>query len=155
MPAIFLPSDPTTNPTPQYLAQSEASAILIFTGVVGCLALIAVCLRLYVRQFMLHFVGPDDIVMAFAMLSGIGVYICFIGQSSCGLGRHLAALSIDEIEVFTHWQFAQYIVSIFGDSLCKISICLLLIRLVKHRKFVYTLWALLSSYAPSSALIHH
>lgn len=104
---------------------------------------------------MLHFVGPDDIVMAFAMLSGIGVYICFIGQSSCGLGRHLAALSIDEIEVFTHWQFAQYIVSIFGDSLCKISICLLLIRLVKHRKFVYTLWALLSSYAPSSALIHH
>ena len=96
---------------------------------------------------MLHFIGPDDIVMIFAMLSGIGVYICFVGESYHGLGRHLAALSTNDVEIFSHWQFVHYIVTIFGDSLCKISICLLLIRLVKHRRYVYTLWALVGSYS--------
>lgn len=92
---------------------------------------------------MLKFLGADDIAMAIAMLLGIGVYICFIGEVPYGLGRHISSLTLNQIEHFQMWSFYQNIISLAATAFAKASICLLLIRLVKHRGYVYLLWALL------------
>jgi len=140
--------------TPEYLAESNAAAILTFVGIDGAIALTAVLLRLYVRRFMLRFIGADDICMALAMLCGLGVFICFLGELPHGLGRHIQTISVPEMEAYLHWSFVHQLLVFTGAAFCKISICLLLIRLVKHRRFVYFLWALLGmSTCTSSSLM--
>ncbi|KAF2151663.1 hypothetical protein K461DRAFT_294564 [Myriangium duriaei CBS 260.36] len=124
-------------------AQNRAPSILTFLGVIGMVALIITCLRLYVRQCMLKYVGADDIVMAGAMICGIAIYVCFIGESKWGLGRHVSALTPEMMYNFSHWTFYHNLLILAGICLAKVSICLLLIRLVKHRGYVYFLWGLL------------
>jgi len=92
MPAILMARAPAIGST-EYNDENNSYGILAFTGVFGVLALISVTLRLYVRKVMLKYVGADDIVMAIAMLFGVGIYICFIGESYHGLGRHYTAPS--------------------------------------------------------------
>ena len=148
MAPIILPQIPSDSAiiTPQYLAQSHATGILTFVGIDAAIALTAVLLRLYVRRVMLRFIGADDICMALAMLCGLGVFVCFLGELPHGLGRHFQAITIPELEVYLHWSFVHSLLVFVGAAFCKISICLLLIRLVKHRRFVYFLWALLGTY---------
>jgi len=67
-----------------------------------------------------------------------------------GLGRHFTALSASQLENINHWSFVHYLINLAGLALAKISICLLLIKLAKHRRFVYALWALTSTCYPRS-----
>ncbi|KAF4556033.1 Hypothetical protein D9617_2g060000 [Elsinoe fawcettii] len=142
MPAILIPRHPAVG-SPEYNAQDNAERILTFLGVTGGLAMLVVMLRIYVRQFMLRFTGADDITMVLAMLFGIAVFVCFCGEVQYGMGRHMTVITPDMLQGFAHWSFYQNLFVLTGNCLAKISICLLLIRLVKHRGYVWFLWALL------------
>jgi len=130
----------------EYNAQSNASKILVFTGLCAGFALLSVSLRFYVRKCMLRYLGADDVVMGLAMICGILVYVCFVVETHHGLGRHLITISMVDLQNFAHWTFYDSLLMFAGIAFAKISICLLLIRLVKHRGYVYFLWALLSMY---------
>ena len=142
MPAILLPRGPAVG-SPAYNAQSLVAPTLTVTGVLCAFAATTVILRVYVRRVMLKCMGADDIVMVVAMLFGLVLYGCFIGESFQGLGRHYTILTPAQVQAFDHWQFYHSSVIIIGSTLAKISICLLLIRLVKHRAYAYFLWGLL------------
>ena len=60
---------------------SNASSILAINGVFCFLSLIVVLGRLYVRGFMLGSIGADDCLIIAAMICGIGVFVCFIGET--------------------------------------------------------------------------
>ncbi|GAM85400.1 hypothetical protein ANO11243_034070 [Dothideomycetidae sp. 11243] len=130
--------------TPAELAADRAPSILTSLGVIGCLALVVTCMRLWVRQYMLKYVGSDDIVMAAAMLCGVGIYVCFCLEAKYGLGRHGAVLTPDMMSHFGHITFFHNLLILAGICLAKVSICLLLIRLVKHRGYAWFLWFLLA-----------
>lgn len=138
-----------------YNAQTHAPNILTFLGIIGALALIIVCLRIYVRIKMLKYVGADDAVMAAAMLCGVAIYICFIGEAQWGLGRHMSAISPEMLGNISHWMFFHNLLVIAGICLAKVSICLLLIRIVKHNAYVYFLWGLLGMFFDFARRLHH
>ncbi|TKX23399.1 hypothetical protein C1H76_4467 [Elsinoe australis] len=142
MPAILVERSHAVG-SPEYNAEDNSGKILTFLGVTGGLALLVVMLRIYVRQFMLRFTGADDITMIFAMFFGVAVFVCFCGESQNGLGRHMTVITPDDLQSFAHWSFYHNLFVLAGICLAKVSICLLLIRLVKHRGYVWFLWALL------------
>ncbi|PNS13912.1 hypothetical protein CAC42_1403 [Sphaceloma murrayae] len=142
MPALLIPRQPQPG-TPEYAAEDNSRKILTFLGVTGGLALLVVILRIYVRQVMLRFTGADDIAMIFAMFFGVAVFICFVGETQHGLGRHTSLLTPTDLQNFAQWSFYHNLLILAGICLAKISICLLLIRLVKHRGYVWFLWGLL------------
>lgn len=67
--AVFPRAETTVSLSPEYLAESNASKILAIVGVLCFLALVTVALRLFVRVALLRYTGPDDFVLAIAMVS--------------------------------------------------------------------------------------
>ncbi|KAF1355336.1 hypothetical protein BDV97DRAFT_289559 [Delphinella strobiligena] len=128
-------------PSPQYLAQNNAPKILSIVGVFGFLALVTVFLRLYVRGAMLRFTGADDAVIALSMGLGIAVFVCFVGEAANGLGRHHEVITNPSI--YFQWLFAHSLVSLFGIATVKVSVSLLLLRLVPQKNYRRILWAII------------
>lgn len=149
MPAILArgnanPTAPVANNELQYDNRQDMSPnILAFVGVISALALTSVVLRVYVRRFVLKSLGADDIVMIAAMVSTILVFVCFVGEAMHGLGRHITAIGMEDLQQLSKWQFFHSFLIIITAALVKISICLLLLRLVTHRAYVWSLWFIL------------
>lgn len=76
---------------------------------------------------------------------GVGVYICFIGESFHGLGKHESTLSVPEFEMFSKWQYFHDLWVMFGVSLVKISIALFLMRLAPRRNWKRFLWGMIGT----------
>jgi hypothetical protein len=123
------------NPSPEYLAENNASTIVSVVGVFGFLALVAVLLRLYVRGAMLKFLGADDLAIALSMVNK--------SQPIDGLGRHYQIIA-QHIVTYLHWEFAHALLSLFGIAMVKISVSLLLLRLVPHKHYRWFLWGIIS-----------
>jgi hypothetical protein len=64
---------------------SNAPALLAIVGTFAGLAILSVLLRLWVRCVMLKTFGADDGLIIVAMLCGIGVLICWVGETANGL----------------------------------------------------------------------
>lgn len=130
-------------PLPQYnLSDNMAPSILTFTGIVTALALVIVVLRVYIRRFVLKSLGADDIVISLAMLVAIVNYVCFIGETTHGLGRHITAIGPEDMLQLSKWQFMHSWLVLLCASLVKISICLLLLRLVTRPIYRWSLWGI-------------
>jgi hypothetical protein len=84
---------------------SNAPSILAINGFFAGFTLLIVLARLYVRTFMLRSMGADDWLISAAMLCGVGVFVCFIGESKHGVGKFSAAISNSEMVKMLHWQF--------------------------------------------------
>ncbi|KAF4556628.1 Hypothetical protein D9617_1g085060 [Elsinoe fawcettii] len=141
--------------SPAYLAENNSPAILTLVGIFGGLSLFVVCLRLYVRQFMLKGVTADDTVMFIAMLMGIALFGCFCGQADFGLGRHDEALTLDDQQGFQRIQFWASLLVTSAITLVKVSISLLLIKLVNNKhliRFLYVFIGLICAYTIASDL---
>ncbi|KAG8628343.1 hypothetical protein KVT40_004216 [Elsinoe batatas] len=141
--------------SPAYLAENNAPAILTLVGVFGGLSLVTVCLRIYVRQFMLKGVTADDIVIFVAMLMGIALFGCFCGQVNYGLGRHYEALTLDDQQGFQRIQFWSSLLVTSAITPVKVSISLLLIKLVNNKhliRFLYVFIGLICAYTIASDL---
>ncbi|KXS97313.1 hypothetical protein AC578_10745 [Pseudocercospora eumusae] len=131
-------------PDPAYCAESNAHEILGVTGAMMTLAVIIMGMRLAVRAAMLKSVGGDDYVMLAATLMAVATFVCFVGESHHGVGRHLKCISPAAYQAFAKWQWAHSLVVMWGVILVKISIALFLMRLVPPGKRWKTfLWALI------------
>ncbi|KAF4548009.1 Hypothetical protein D9617_33g038730 [Elsinoe fawcettii] len=139
----------------EYLAESHASNILGLTGFFTVAVLVTMILRLHVRKTLLKAVGSDDIVMTIATLCAIGVFAGFCAQVQYGMGRHMEVIDLDMQQGFQRVQFGISLLTTTGITLTKISIALLLIRLVTDSRVVIFLWcfiALVGAYTLASDL---
>lgn len=84
---------------------SNAPSILAINGFFAGFTLLVVLARLYVRTFMLRSMGADDWLISAAMLCGVGVFVCFVGESKTGVGKFSTAISNTEMVTLLHWQF--------------------------------------------------
>jgi hypothetical protein len=60
---------------------SNAPSILAINGVFCFVSVVVVLGRLYVRTVMLRSMGADDWLITAAMICGVGVFVCFIGET--------------------------------------------------------------------------
>ena len=142
MPAIFARQFGHSGPPPtqEYLDESNVAAILSLSGTFAVAALIVVILRLYVRIFMLRFVGLDDWTMILAALMALGTYICMIGESAYGMGRHAEWQQPWMLEPMFRWLFAHGIIVMLGVVLVKISVAFFLMRIMLKKGWQIFLW---------------
>ncbi|KAF9698141.1 hypothetical protein EKO04_003882 [Ascochyta lentis] len=90
-------SSGTPNLTPDYIAFTNARALLAKAGSVFGVAAAVVFLRVYVRVCMLRSFGKDDWAMVLAMLLATGTFVCYVLEVPLGLGKHLAVVQMDII----------------------------------------------------------
>ncbi|CZT52480.1 uncharacterized protein RSE6_13821 [Rhynchosporium secalis] len=125
-------------------AETHLPFILGITVTFHVLALIAVCLRLYVRTFMVKVMGPDDYTIIAAMICAIGGMITIGIEATLGLGRHQDLISKDDLQQFHMANFFFALISgILGLNMVKISVSFLLMRFVHHRWSRICLWAVI------------
>ena len=71
------------------------------------------------------------------------MFVCFVGEASHGLGRHYEVI-YEDFSGYLHWEFAHSLFSLFGIAMVKVSISLLLLRLVPQKHYRRFLWAIIS-----------
>ena len=114
---------------------SNVPQILGIVGSLTVLALLAVCLRSYVRIFMLNFFGPDDWTMLAALLMCIATFICLVGETYHGVGSHTACLLPPDIMMIFKWTYFHAIWVTLGQTFVKISIAFFLLRLAPSKSW--------------------
>jgi hypothetical protein len=146
MPAIFprqagFDGPPPPPPSQEYLDESNLVSILSITGTFAVAALLVVILRLYVRTYMLRFVGLDDWTMVLAALMALGTFICLCGESAYGMGRHVEWQKPWMFEPMFRWLFAHGIIVMLGVVLVKISVAFFLMRIMLKKGWQIFLWS--------------
>lgn len=140
-PFVAFDGPPPPPPSQEYLDESNVSAILSVTGTFVAAATIATILRVYVRKYMLHFIGADDWMMMLATLMALGTFSCVVGESYLGAGRHWQWQQPWMVEIYFQYLFAHAIIIMLGAVFVKISIGLFLMRTVIQRPWRIFLWA--------------
>jgi hypothetical protein len=77
-------------------------------------------------------------------ICGIAVFACFVGECKAGIGRHIQFISPSNLETIYHWLYFHSIIVTVGISLVKISVGLLLLRLMPGKWYQRFLWAMMS-----------
>jgi len=153
MPSIFrLAGDTSSTPTPLDTS-TNAPSILAINGFFCGFTVLVVLARMFVRSVMLKTVGADDWLICAATLCGVGVLICFIGETNHGVGMHTFSITPDEFVKMLHWQFFHSLIVTLGISLVKISVACFLLRLVPgkaYRWFLYGMMIFLTAFTLSS-----
>ncbi|KAH8779133.1 phosphatidylserine decarboxylase [Hyaloscypha sp. PMI_1271] len=139
MPAIFrLAGDTSSTPTPVDTS-TNAPSILAINGFFCAFTVIVVLARIYVRAIMLKTFGTDDYLITAATICGVGVLICFIGETQHGVGMHTASITAGEFVKMLHWQFFHSLTVTLGISLIKLSVAFFLLRLVPGKAYKWFL----------------
>lgn len=138
-----------------YLDESNVSTILGLTGAFASAALITTILLLYVRNYMLHFIGPDDWTMAMATLLALGTFACFVGESYCGMGRHWQWQQPLMTTLYFKWLSAHSLLVMLGAIFVKISIALFLMRILLQKSWRIFLWCSISQYYRDHVICIH
>ncbi|KAL3422256.1 integral membrane protein [Phlyctema vagabunda] len=131
--------------TPELMArqsnpdETNAASILAINAVFCWFTFVVVGLRIYVRTVMLKKMGVDDWICSGAMLMGVAVFICFLGEIHWGLGHHQADISLPHMIKILHWIFFHSIFVTVGISLVKISLAFFLLRFVPGKNQRYFL----------------
>jgi hypothetical protein len=143
MPVIFPRQSGNGGPPPsqEYLDESNVVGILSLTGTFAFAALLVVILRLYVRIYMLRFVGLDDWTMVLAALMALGTFICLCGESAYGMGHHAEWQQRWMFEPLFRWLFAHGIIVMLGVVLVKISVAFFLLRILLKKRWQIFLWS--------------
>ncbi|PBP28427.1 hypothetical protein BUE80_DR000494 [Diplocarpon rosae] len=133
---------------------TNAPSILAINGAFCGFAVTVVMVRMYARAIVLKAVGKDDWLILAAMMCGIGVFACYVGECSNGKGMHSASIRPDEFVRILQWQFYHSVIVTVGISLVKLSVAFFLLRLVpskSYRIFLYCIVAFLVAFTFSSA----
>lgn len=137
---------------------TNAPSILAINGFFCGFTVLVVLARIYVRVIMLKTMGMDDYLIAAATICGVGVLICFIGETSHGIGMHLASIKPAELVKMLHWQYFHSLIVTVGISLIKLSVATFLLRLVPgkgYKIFLYCMITFLVAFTCSSAGVSH
>ncbi|KAL4757135.1 putative integral membrane protein [Aspergillus foveolatus] len=108
------------------------------------LVCITMALRCYMRAKVIRALGWDDGVMVIALLCYIMHVACVIGGSFYGLGRKLGPdTDFQRIAVAVKYMWIAQLGYGLATDLCKISVCLFLMRLTVKPFHTRLLWILL------------
>ncbi|KAE8413272.1 hypothetical protein BDV36DRAFT_304282 [Aspergillus pseudocaelatus] len=122
--------------------ESHRGIIIGVQTALTALAVVVVCLRLYVRMKIVRSSGCDDWTMALAALCSLGGWILYVYKACHGVGHHIQFLDDMERMKLDEAAFWQVIIcSATGIALLKISIALNLLRFSPTRWYTMSLWA--------------
>ncbi|KAI4734418.1 hypothetical protein E4T50_15036 [Aureobasidium sp. EXF-12298] len=128
----------------KYLEEDMSPTILGVTGLFCFLSLIIVSLRLYARAFIVRRLGWEDLLILITAFFVLGCWICFIGESKTGvLGRHFAAVTTPQYEMFLLWTFPHQLFLMLGVGTFKCSVGFFLVRVGRSRLGRRTLYGLM------------
>ena len=143
-----------TGPPPSNNNNRGPEILITFSSTLG-IALILLCLRLYVRARIVRKLWWDDLFIAFSFVSMMKAYsyvayskirwcrmqlfavigLLFLAISiSAGLGRHAFYLTLDQLEKALKWLDIGQVMLVISPMLTKISISLFLLRLFQIKK---------------------
>src|SRR5690242_5152425 len=127
--------------TPEYIAFTNAPALLIQVGSLFAVASVVVLSRFCVRTFMIKSFGKDDWLMLLAYAFAAAAFGVYVEQTKVGMGRHIAVVTMDpqKYKEFLRLRQVASILAAFAVALVKISIAYFLLRLVVHRGYVWFL----------------
>ncbi|KAG8529633.1 uncharacterized protein KY384_005113 [Bacidia gigantensis] len=126
MPALLLPrATGDENRGPGQIACMSVTAIA---------ALVVVCLRVYVRRSFVQRLGLDDRTIILAMIFGLITLATDSVKVANGFGRH-----VDTLDQRQQWTIIRFSIIgtptlIISQGLAKVSICFLLLRLLRDAK---------------------
>ncbi|KAE9370760.1 hypothetical protein N431DRAFT_40454 [Stipitochalara longipes BDJ] len=144
MPSIFrLAGDTSSTDTPVDTS-TNAPSILAINGFFCGFTVLVVLARIYVRSIMLKTFGVDDFLITGATICGVGVFVCFIGETQHGVGMHTASITAEEFVKLLHWQFFHSLTVTLGISLIKISVAFFLLRLVPSKAYKWFLYGMIT-----------
>lgn len=105
-----------------YLAQNNASQILGVTGSMFALAMLALGFRIYARTCKVKALGSDDYIMVLAGLMASASFICFVGETRYGVGRHYEWITPEKLLILGKWQYYHNIWAMFGTVFVKVDL---------------------------------
>ncbi|KAF1817227.1 hypothetical protein P152DRAFT_426905 [Eremomyces bilateralis CBS 781.70] len=112
---------------------SQGPKLISLFSVFYAIALIAVLSRLWIRFRMVRF-GLDDWFILAAMACATGLYIIAMVGIANGLGRHIHYLTPDEIVFNARTSIFVTEFYVWGVTMAKISLLIMLFRLVGEHK---------------------
>ncbi|MCJ1481776.1 hypothetical protein MMC06_001935 [Schaereria dolodes] len=125
-------------------AQYRGTAPLVLAWTLGSTATVIVALRFYVKRYLKHTVGWDDYMAIAALLISIVDNAAFTKMFYAGIGRH--AICVGEAAVYDtiKWSTIAQIIETVALMLVKLSVCLLLLRVIEKTsrrmtQFLYVL----------------
>lgn len=130
--------------TPEYIAFTNAPALLTQFGALFAVASVVVFLRCYIRAIMITSFGKDDWLMLLAYAFSAATFGTYVEQTKVGMGKHMAVITMNQesYKEFLRLRQVGSILASFGVALVKISIAYFLLRLVVHRPYVWFLHGL-------------
>ncbi|KAI5199223.1 hypothetical protein E4T39_06313 [Aureobasidium subglaciale] len=123
--------------------ENIAWAIIAITGSWCFLAVIIVVTRVYTRLVMVKYLGWDDIFAVITMVLGIFIWGCFIGESNWALGKHYQDITPEMLVMYSKWQFAHGMITVWALYGMQVAFALFLLRLSNGKVFRRTLFAVM------------
>ncbi|KAF2855630.1 hypothetical protein T440DRAFT_159167 [Plenodomus tracheiphilus IPT5] len=123
------------------MSDNRGPELVAVCSVFVSLAFIATVLRVYVRAFVVKAFGWDDGFMVFALCAHVMFATCAIGGVHYGTGRHMTALTGEEIYKAMRYWWLCYIAYCWAMIASKISIGLFLLRVTVKTVHKYILYS--------------
>lgn len=135
----------TENPHDSVTRTPELRAGIISSII---LALVVVCLRLYTRHFIVKRCGPDDNLVAAAMMTAIALMVVALKGTSHGWGLHYENVPREWYDVTRHYSYLAQIIFVPVTTLTKFSILYSYLRIsptevFQHRVYFLFVWTAL------------
>ncbi|CAK7213852.1 hypothetical protein SCUCBS95973_001939 [Sporothrix curviconia] len=128
--------------------EPRSSTVVITNAVLLAFTGIFILVRVWVRVFLLHQVGLDDILIWIASIFGFLLGIVIIMMTKHGLGLHITDVSDAEFEKFLLLDFVSALSYIWAFVLIKLSFAVFYLRVIPtkgFRRLNYTIIAVLSA----------
>ncbi|EPE02583.1 integral membrane protein [Ophiostoma piceae UAMH 11346] len=115
--------------------EPRSSTVVVANAALMVIVGIFVGIRSWVRIFILHSVGLDDIFIWIATTFAFIMAVMFILMAKHGLGYHLDNVSDEELDKFLLFDFVSAISYIWSFVLIKISFALFYLRVIPNKSF--------------------
>ncbi|OJJ46001.1 hypothetical protein ASPZODRAFT_25901 [Penicilliopsis zonata CBS 506.65] len=122
------------------IAPGSHQSLQIGCYVIFSVAMVVVCLRLYVRQFLVRKLGVDDYLIIVASLCSIGIIVTVPYMFNLGIGRHMTELTEHQLLYGRKWAWVSQILYYLALGLAKTSMVALYMRLASDPMHIRFLW---------------
>ncbi|KAJ1330919.1 hypothetical protein MN608_04375 [Microdochium nivale] len=133
--------DDVGSPPEWYLQQNKGPTIIATISSITALATVFVVSRIFVKGWMLRALTTDDYIIVASLVFGWLAVGFSIAAVLSGDGRHMAALTLDQISGAIMWTMIGFCPSILSISIPKFAVVTLLIKLLNpsraHQIFLW------------------
>ncbi|KAI1170330.1 integral membrane protein [Nemania sp. FL0916] len=141
----------STQPPPDV---DVGAGLVVVAWVLGAIGVLLLAMRMYARAFIIKKFGWDDWTMVLAVALALATNITVTLMVHYGVGRHAAYLNPGQLSNALYMVWLTIALSTASAAIGKISIALLLIRLINRSRWRDTfLWTLISLLIVVNALL--